>query len=259
MARWSFLPRMTRAVVYTLRPLLMVTTRRDWRGGETFPKDRGFIVAVNHLSYTDPILFAHFLVDHGVVPRYLVKDTLMDHRVLGPLLRPTEQIPVHRSTSAAVDSLQKAIEAVAAGKAIAIYPEGTITRDEDVWPMSARTGAVRVAHATGAPLYPVAQWGPQEIMGPYVKEFKLFPRKTIRVRVGAPLDLSWLGESPSEDDLRRASDQLMDAITDLLAEIRGERPTRPRFDVRTLGRHRSSYAKKQGRHTNARAPRKEQD
>jgi hypothetical protein len=34
MARRSFLPRTTRVIVFILRPLLMVLTKRDWQGAE---------------------------------------------------------------------------------------------------------------------------------------------------------------------------------------------------------------------------------
>ncbi len=107
--------------------------------------------------------------------------------------------------------------------------------------MTGRTGAVRTAHATGAPLVPVAQWGPQAIMWPYRREFKLFPRKTMQVVVGAPLDLSGLGESPTDAQLHAATDELMNAITALQAQLRGELPAGPRIDVRELKKPKTRY------------------
>ena len=50
-----------------------------------------------------------------------------------------------------------------------IFPEGTLTRDPDLWPMIGKTGAARIALTTGCPVIPVAQWGPQELLAPYAQ------------------------------------------------------------------------------------------
>ena len=50
----------------------------------------------------------------------------------------------------AANAFRAAVEAVRAGECVAIYPEGTLTRDPDLWPMVGKTGAARVALATGA-------------------------------------------------------------------------------------------------------------
>lgn len=236
-------PRTLRAVVLLLRPLLMITTKRDWRGQENLPSG-GFVLAPNHLSHLDPFLISHFMVDQGIAPRFLAKDTLTTVPVVGWILRHAEQIPVYRSTEGAAESLRAAIAAVEDGSVVAIYPEGTITRDPAAWPMTGRTGAVRVALATGKPLVPVMQWGPQAILWPYSKKVRLFPRKTIHVRVGAPLDLSDFEGRPLTDELlHAATERLMDALTDMMAEVRGELPTTPRIDVHTLSRPKSNYKK----------------
>ncbi len=232
--------RTLRVIIWVLRPLLMVITRRDWQGAEKLPEP-GYVIAVNHLSWTDPVLFGHWLVDHGIAPRFLAKDPLFAVPGLGAILRATQQIPVYRGTAGAAQSLRAAIDAVNEGAVLTIYPEGTMTRDPAGWPMSGRTGAVRIAHATGRPLVPIAQWGPQQILWPYARRPRLFPRATIHVRVGDPLDLSELGDHPTEAQIVAATERLMDAITDLLADIRGERPTTPRIDIHTLGTPRTSY------------------
>lgn len=242
MARWTFLPRTTRWVVRLLHPWFMVLTKRDWRGIEKLPRSGGYVLAPNHVSHLDPLLLSHFMVDNGVVPRFLTKDTLMDVTGVRRILRGAEMIPVHRATKGAADSLRAANAAVEAGQVVTIYPEGTLTRDPDGWPMTGRTGAVRVALATGCPIVPVVQWGPQAILWPYTKVPKIFPRKTMHVRVGDPLDLSDLADRKLTDEvLNAATDRLMDTLTAMLAEIRGELPTGPRVDVRTLAKPKSNY------------------
>lgn len=234
-------PRTLRVLVFFIRPLLMVFTKRDWRGQENLP-DGGYVLAPNHISHLDPFLISHFMVDQGIPPKFLAKDTLMSLPVGGRILRNAEQIPVYRSSQGAVESLRAAIAAVEDGNVVAIYPEGTITRDPAAWPMSGRTGAVRVALATGRPLVPVMQWGPQAILWPYTKKPHILPRKTIHVRVGPPVDLSDLeGKEVTEELLRTATDRLMDALTAMMAEVRGELPSTPRIDVHTLAKAKTNY------------------
>lgn len=241
MSRTAQLPLVLKVVVGFLRPIFRVVMKQDWRGAEHLPRDGGYVLAPNHLSYLDPFVLGHWMVDQGITPRYLVKDPLFSVPVIGALLRAAKQIPVYRGTGRAVDSLRAAIDTVDAGGVATIYPEGTMTRDPEGWPMTGRDGAVRTAIETGAPLLPVAQWGPQAIIWPYRREFRLFPRKTMHIRVGAPLDLSDLGDRPSDEQVHAATERLMDALTTMQAEIRGEQPTSPRIDVRTLKKPKTRY------------------
>jgi 1-acyl-sn-glycerol-3-phosphate acyltransferase len=105
-----------------------------------------------------------------------------------------------------------------------------------MWPMTAKTGAARVALTTQCPVIPVAQWGPQEIQAPYARELHLFPRKTMRMIAGPAVDLSDLYDRPlSGATLREATDRILDAITAQLETIRGEKAPATRFDSRTAG------------------------
>ncbi|MGA9101954.1 lysophospholipid acyltransferase family protein [Aeromicrobium sp.] len=241
MSRRTFLPRTTRVIVFIIRPLLMLLTKRDWKGAEKLPQTGGYVLAPNHISHLDPFTISHFMVDHGVTPRFLAKDTLMTAPVVGAILRSAEQIPVRRRTANAKDSLGPAEAAVREGKVVTIYPEGTITRDPAAWPMTGYTGAVRVALSTGAPLVPVMQWGPEAILWPYTKRPRLLPRKTIHIRVSDPLDLSDLeGQELTDTLLRAATDRLMDTLTAMMADVRGELPSTPRIDAHTIGKHGST-------------------
>jgi 1-acyl-sn-glycerol-3-phosphate acyltransferase len=229
------LPATTRALEVFLRPPLALMTRRDYRGLENLPSEGGYVIAPNHNSHVDPILFARFLLDVGIVPRYLAKEGLFTHKLTGPILRGADQIPVMRYSDRAQNALGPTEEAVRAGKPVIIYPEGTITRDPNAWPMSGRTGAVRVALATGAPLIPVCQSGAQDVLWPYTRRFRVLPPKQYHVTVGRPLDLSmYAGKPVTEEILHEATGRLMDVLTDMMAEIRGERPTGPRIDVHTV-------------------------
>lgn len=214
------------------KPPLLVLFKRDWRGAEHIPSEGGFLTAVNHNSYLDPFSYAHFQYNTGRVPRFLAKDGLFQHGFAGRFMRGTGQIPVYRDTADAADAFRAAVAAVRRGECVAFYPEGTLTRDPGLWPMEGKTGAARVALLTRAPVIPVAQWGAHEAMPPYAKgrRFRPFPRKTLHVVAGAPVDLSeFYGREHTPEVLREATDRIMDAVTELLAEVRREVPPAQRY------------------------------
>jgi len=222
-----------RNVARVLRPPLMVMTRREWSGAENLPTDRGFIVASNHMTNVDPLTFAHYLWDNGFPPKILAKSSLFKVPVLGWMLRSTGQIPVYRNTTAAVDSLAAAAAAVEAGDCVAVFPEGTLTREPDLWPMTGKTGVARLALMTHAPVIPVAQWGAQDLLGRYSKWLKPIPPKKVTVVAGPPVVLDDLYGRPLDNaTLREATNRVMDAITALLEDIRGEKAPAVRYDMR---------------------------
>ncbi|CAB4345562.1 unannotated protein [freshwater metagenome] len=99
--------------------------------------------------------------------------------------------------------------------------------------MTAKTGAARIALMTGAPVIPAAQWGPQEVLAPYSKRLRLFPRKTMHVWAGPAVDLDDLRSQPvTAATLREATERIMLAITKILAEQRGETPPAQPLDRR---------------------------
>lgn len=215
-----------------LRPPLAAFTRREWQGMEHLPAEGGFVVCANHMSHVDPLVMAHFLHDQGIPPRFLAKASLFKGRVVGPVLRGAGQIPVYRDTADAGKAFSAAVAAVERGEAVVIYPEATLTRDPDLWPMSGKTGAARVALTTGCPVIPVAQWGAQEILPPYAKKPMLFPRRTIRILAGPPVDLSPFEGHLDATSLRGATDAILDDITVLLEKVRGEKAPPRRIDGR---------------------------
>lgn len=223
-----------RKIVAVARPLLRKTTRQVWVGGEHVPRTGGFVVSSNHVSYFDPLVLGHFLVDHGRAPHYLTKNSLFDYPGLKHILTGTNQIPVYRNTARAVDSLGPAMAAIRLGHCISVLPEGTLTRDPGLWPMTGKSGAARLALETGCLLLPVAMWGPQEVLYPYRgKVPKLLPIKTMYVSAGPPVDLDDLRDQPINGAvLREATDRLMAAITAQLEEIRHEQAPAERFVFR---------------------------
>jgi 1-acyl-sn-glycerol-3-phosphate acyltransferase len=223
-----------RFISAVLRPLLLAATARDWRGGQYLRIDRGIVVAMNHLSWYDPLVAAHFVNDNGRPVRFLAKAEIFKVPVLGAILKSAGQIPVQRGNSdAAAGSLRAAFAAIEDKQCVVIYPEGTLTRDPKLWPMTAKTGAARIALTTGAPVIPAAQWGPQEVLAPYSKRPKFFPRKTMHVWAGPEVDLDDLRALPvSAATLREATERIMRDITKILATQRDEVPPAVPLDRR---------------------------
>jgi 1-acyl-sn-glycerol-3-phosphate acyltransferase len=228
---WAFI-----LAVAIIKPALLLFTKRRWFDGEKLPAEGGCVVVGNHISHADPLTFAHFVYDHGRLPRYLAKAAVFEVPVVGAIVRKAGQIPVYRLTADASLAFRAAVEGIEHGECVVVYPEGTITRDPGLWPMSGKTGAARIALSTGAPVIPVAQWGANHILAPYARRPRLLPRKTIWMKAGEPVDLDDLRGGPATPEvLREATDRIMDALTVLLADLRGEEPPGTRFDPRTAG------------------------
>jgi hypothetical protein len=100
--------------------------------------------------------------------------------------------------------------------------------------MRGRTGAARLALASGCPVVPVGQWGAEQIMyGPKVGVPHLLGRPTLRLAAGPPVPLDDLRAGPvTAATLAEATERIMAAITALVAELRGETPPAVRFDPR---------------------------
>lgn len=235
-----------RLAIAVLRPVSVVMTRPTWTGLQHVPPAGGVIVAVNHTSLADPVVVADVLLRGTArLPRFLAKRELFRGRgLVARVLRGTGQIPVDRDTPDAAGALQPAVQALRDGQCVVIYPEGTLTRDPDLWPMVGRTGVARLALLTGAPVLPVAQWGAERIHSPHRRGLlpggvRLWPRRPVQVRVGPPVDLSpWARRPPNGPVLRAATAAVVDAVTEQLEVLRGrQRPDRtfdPRREVLAL-------------------------
>lgn len=208
-----------------VRPPVSLLTKRDYRGVENLAIDSGIVVSPNHLSWLDPLVIAQYLWDNDRPPRFLGKASIFRIPILGKLIRNAGQIPVYRNSNAAALSVNYSIASVKRGEAVVIYPEGTITREPNLWPMQGKSGAVNVALSANVPLIPIAQWGVQEIMGPYQKKLNLFPIKTVKVIAGPPLNLDDLRNQPIDNEiLKEGTNRLMRAISDLLGQLREDTP-----------------------------------
>ena len=164
--------------------------------------------------------------DNGHPPYFLGKEEVFRIPVVGrdPARRRADPgLPQHRPGGRRVPCRRGGGRRAAS--ASAIYPEGTLTRDPDLWPMVGKTGAARIALATQCPVIPVAQWGPQEMLAPYSQAAAAVPAHDdagARRAARRPRATSTTSPSPAPL-LREATDRIMAAITAELEVLRGEK------------------------------------
>jgi 1-acyl-sn-glycerol-3-phosphate acyltransferase len=195
-------PLLYRVLHVALRPAVAAIYRPRTAGLEHIPASGPAILASNHLSFID-----HFFLP-AVVERpifFLGKsDYFRGWQRL--FFENVGVMPVHREGGDAGEaSLRKGQEILESGRLLGIYPEGTRSPDGRLY--RGKTGPVRLAFRTGAPLIPVAMIGTFEILPAGAVIPKIRP---VGIRVGPPLDLSPYADAEHDRvALRSATDALM--------------------------------------------------
>ena len=159
--------------------------RIDVVGQEHVPPTGGGVVVINHTGYLDFALAAFpFWRERGRLVRFMAKQEVFTHRVMGPLMRAMHHIPVDRSAGAT--SFRAAVEALRAGELVGIFPEATISRSFCL--KEFKSGATRMARSVGVPLIPVTLWGSQRVWTkdrkPTIGAARHIP---ISITIGTPL------------------------------------------------------------------------
>jgi 1-acyl-sn-glycerol-3-phosphate acyltransferase len=187
-------------------------------GNERIPQEGAAILASNHVSYLDPLTVAWLADRRSRRVRYLAKAELFEKFALGTALRSVHQIPVERGTQDAASSLFAAVDALRSGECVTVFPEGTISLDLE--PMVGKSGTARLAQASGVPVTPVGLWGTHRI---------LFKGRKPNWRWGIA-QTAVLGEPlmvGPDDDVKEATDRIMDAICTCVGRARAIYPQRP--------------------------------
>jgi 1-acyl-sn-glycerol-3-phosphate acyltransferase len=218
-------------------PFIRLTARLRIRNPEKLPQTGAFILAPNHYSNIDPLVVAVAVWRLGRAPRFLAKASIFRVPVIGALLRGVGQIPVERGgTHRGSIPLDAAKRVVEEGHCVIVYPEGSLTRDPELWPMRGKTGAARLALQLGIPVVPAAHWGAQGLMSTYSNRLHLFPPTRIDMIFGDPVDLSpWAGRATEGTALTEATDRIMASVTALVEELRGERAPAERWNPSAHG------------------------
>jgi 1-acyl-sn-glycerol-3-phosphate acyltransferase len=220
--RGKFWIAMAAAVFY---PVTFLLARTRFIGMERIPAEGPALLVLNHVSHVDPVYDAVMVHRAGRLPRFLAKNTLWNVPVFPWVLDAAEQIPVYRGTADAQKALQEAHRALGENKVVLIYPDGTITKDPQGWPMVPKVGVARLALQHDVPVIPIGRWGTREVFDGYHKKLSLFPRKTVTVHVGEPIDLAaHRADLQDNQALRKTAELIMGRVRTLVGEVRGERP-----------------------------------
>ncbi len=215
-----------RVLAALLIPVFELFTKFVIVDGHKMPREGAFVLSPNHMTNIDPIIMGRVVWKLGRAPRFLAKASLFTVPVLGWFLRRSGQVPVERTGVVRGENPLAAADRIAdQGHLVIIYPEGSLTRDPDLWPMRGKFGAVRTALEAGIPLIPAAHWGDQFITPRYGGRFHPFPRKTVTVKFGDPVDLTPFAGRPLDSaTLGEATVVLMRAISALVGDLRQETP-----------------------------------
>ncbi|WP_344134362.1 lysophospholipid acyltransferase family protein [Saccharopolyspora halophila] len=232
------------------RAVIGLTGRLEVTGDVPTESEGPMLMVANHIGNIDPLVLVAACHERRIAPRFVATGGLFNTPVLGAVMRNAGHVRADRGKATAAEALGYAVASLTEdSRPLIVYPEGRITLEPDMWPERGKTGAARMALASGAQVVPISQWGAHETMCYGMVRVRtardlwiLFSswlravrrRPVLRVHFGAPVDLTDL--SPERvGDAARARDRMMRAVTEGLADLRvGELghphhrdPTRP--------------------------------
>ena len=223
--RTEGLPRAYRFAALLIRPWLMLLTKREWRGAEHLPRAGGFVVSPNHISYADPLPFAHYMFDNGRGAYFLAKESVFRVRGVGWVLRKAGPDPRPPQLLRGCRRLPLGGRRRAGGQGRRDLPR----RHDHPGPRPVAHAGQDRCGARGArdplPTGPRgAVGGPGDPLALRSPPVTPSPQDDPAV-AGPPVDLDDLYGRPIDATvLREATDRLMDRITELLEQVRGETP-----------------------------------
>ena len=180
--------------------------RGDVAGLENLPLSGGFIVAANHASHLDPPIVGQFLTRQVT---FFARKTLWKPGIASWWLDAVGTIPVDRDGGASLDAIKRVLQALARGKVVIVFPEGTRSPNGEL--QAPKAGVGLLACKAHVPVVPARVFGSFEAFG-----------RDGRLRLGSPVSVTYgpvlLPEDydhPSDGKERygRTASRIMDAIT----------------------------------------------
>jgi len=188
--------------------------RFDFEGDENIPRKGGTILAINHVSYLDFAIAGTAALPVKRFVRFMAKKELFDHKIAGPLLRGMHHISVDRSNGA--PSYVAALKALNSGEIIGIFPEATISISFEIKQL--KSGAIRLAADTGAPIIPTIVWGGQRVSTKGLKPNFKRGKTPVSVSFGEPIYYA------KDVDIEIAAQQLREVMISMLNQVQEKYP-----------------------------------
>ena len=153
---------------------------------------------------------------------FLAKAEYFDDKRSAWFFRAAGQLPIRRGGGSASErALQTALDVLAEGKTIGLYPEGT--RSTDPFVHKGKTGVARISLASGCPVVPVGIRGTVEVQP--VGQRRMSPFKRVEVRFGEPMRLT-----PADVEAAGSEAEALRTFTDTLMHTISELSGRPYVD-----------------------------
>ena len=166
----------------------LLFTKLVVKGQHHIPREGGVILAANHRSYYDIFAINCSTTRHV---RWVVKDALLRYPILGWVLRNIRSVGLDRANPReAAKLLLGTAKEIKGGDAIAIFPEGTRSKTNDLLPLKA--GFFALAQKAGVPIVPVCIQGTEEVLPAKSLTFNFF--KTVTIEYLEPLDPKTYGK-----------------------------------------------------------------
>lgn len=184
-------------------PFLKVIYRVEYKGLENIPNKGGYIVAINHTSFIDPVLVA--MPNRIQQLHFMSKIELFKNPIMAWAITHANGFPVKRGKGDTT-AIDYGIKVLKEDHVMAICPEGKRMKDKNGVPQKAKAGIAVIAKATGADILPVSIYS----KGP-IKAFK-----RVVVTYGAVIkndDLMIEQGTPTE--IKHAANYVMKQITTL--------------------------------------------
>lgn len=186
-------------------------------GDEHVPRSGPVVIASTHVSFLDFLLVGLAARGSRRRVRFLARHDVWRYPVARSLMTAMRHVPVDRDAPAA--AYLRARRLLREGEAVGIFPEAGISTSYTV--RGLMPGAVALARETGAPLLPLAIWGPQRILTAG-RPVDLSRGRPVSLQVGAPLPVG-----PGDAIGPRVS-QLGDTLQRMLDGLQSRPEHRPR-------------------------------
>ncbi|MCI1901229.1 MAG: 1-acyl-sn-glycerol-3-phosphate acyltransferase [Bifidobacteriaceae bacterium] len=227
---------------------LMIRSRAKvhaW-GVEHIPSNGVYICAATHVTQFDVFIPMMTMFHLGRRPRFMAKEELSHWPFVGWALKHVgmQSVPRRKGMARAIE--EESIKILTQGRPLTIWPEGTVSRDPQKWPMSLKRGMAEIALIASRnlgyaiPIFPSVTWGAASI-----NHFWPWPRKNVVLAFDDAVNYSdllvdsdsWKEGQPPDDAVAELTERVRRRMESVMADIRGEEPPAAgMWDYRTMSR-----------------------